>query len=149
MHDDLDHMAAALGRELGPLRRAVSRAVRASEGLPDLPDNQIEVLRATVAEPGLNTVGIASRLQLARPTVSNLLNGMRRAGLVELRRREDDARAVEVFATATATSLLSRFDAASAAVIAEALDALSVRERNALAAALPALSRLNAVFASV
>lgn len=143
-----DHVAAGLGQELGPLRRAVSRAVRAKEGLPDLPDNWIEVLRAVTTEPGLNTVALASRLQLARPTVSNLLSAMRRAGLVELRRREDDARAVEVYAVYAATALLERFDAVSTQVIADALSRLPAREVRAVERALPALVRLNEIFAA-
>lgn len=148
MQRDPGHVAAGLGRELGPLRRAVSRAVRARQGLPDLTDNQVEVLRAVTGEPGLNTVALASRLQLARPTVSNLLNSMRRAGLVELRRRDDDARAVEVHATDEASALLEAFDAVSERVIAEALGRLDDRDVRAVELALPALARLNAVLAA-
>lgn len=143
----IDHVAVGLSRELGPLRRAVSRVVRSVEGLPDLPDNQIEVLRAVTAEPGLSTGAVALRLQLARPTVSNLLNAMRRQGLVDLTRREDDARAVEVFATALATRLLARFDAVSAVTLEEALGQLSARDLVAVESALPALARLNQIFA--
>lgn len=97
----------------------------------------------------MKTVGLAARLQLARPTVSNLLSAMRRSGLVDLRRREDDARAVEVHATPAALSLLARFDEVSAAVIAKALVEIDPGGRDALAAALPALASLNDVLAQV
>lgn len=148
MSDDRSQTAAQLGQALAPLRRGITRAVRSRAGLPDLPDNQVEVLRAVVAEPGLSTGALAVRLQLARPTVSNLLNAMRRAGLVELRRRDDDARAVEVFAASGAVDLLVRFDAVSTEVLVEALDRLSAADRRALERALPALQALGAVFAS-
>jgi len=145
MASGVDHVAAELGRQLGPLRRAISRAARTAEDLPDLPDNQIEVLRAVAQEPGLSTTALALRLQLARPTVSNLLNAMRRAGLVELRRRKDDARAVEVFQTALAHDLLARFDKVSTSVIAQSLRELTTADRAALTAALPALANLNGI----
>jgi DNA-binding MarR family transcriptional regulator len=145
MARDLHDIARQLGHELGPLRRAVSRATRAAEGLPDLPDNQIEVLRAVVANPGIGTSAIAARLQLARPTVSNLLATMKRAGLLELTRPRDDGRLVEVFATEAAVELLDHFDRVSAEIIAGALTELPADQVTALQEAMPALVRMNDV----
>ena len=145
MASDLADIARQLGRELGPLRRAVSRATRATAGLPDLPDNQIDVLRRVVGEPGIGTSAIAARLQLARPTVSNLLAAMKRAGLLELTRPRDDGRRVEVFASEAAVDLLDRFDRASEEIITTALAQLSPAQLEAMQRAMPALVCMNDV----
>ncbi|MGW7521149.1 MarR family transcriptional regulator, partial [Streptomyces sp. NPDC054796] len=77
-------VAAGLGGLLGPLRRAVLRATRNSEGLPDLPEAQIELLRTLSTAPeGLSPGAVAARLRVARSTVSNLVRVMSAAGLVE------------------------------------------------------------------
>jgi DNA-binding MarR family transcriptional regulator len=140
--------AAALSRALGPLRRAVLRATRAAEGLPDLPDTHIEVLRAVVDSPAISPKTIADRLGLARPTVSNLIQAMKREGLIALTRNEDDARVVHVTATGLALQLLNRYDTASEALLDRALGELTPRDRSAIAAALPALSALQAILAA-
>jgi DNA-binding MarR family transcriptional regulator len=144
--DDASHStAAALSRVLGPLRRAVLRATRAAEGLPDLPDTHIEILRTVVDSPDISPKTIADQLGLARPTVSNLIQAMKRERLITLTRGEDDARVVHVTATGLARLLLNRYDTASEALLGTALDALASGERSAIEAALPALSALHAI----
>jgi DNA-binding MarR family transcriptional regulator len=141
-------VAAALSRTLGPLRRAVLRATRLAEDLPDLPEAHIEVLRTVADTPGMGPPAIAEQLRLARPTVSNLMKTMQRADLVELTRDADDARRVHVTATATALELLRRYDAASEAILTSAMNQLSTDERRAVAAAVPALSKLRSILAA-
>jgi DNA-binding MarR family transcriptional regulator len=130
---------------LGPLRRAVLRATRAAEGLPDLPDTYIEILRAVAGSPDISPRAIADRLGLARPTVSNLIQRMKREGLLNLVRNADDARVVHVTVTDVAAGLLSRYDAASERIVSAALDQLAARERSAVTAAMPALTQLHAI----
>lgn len=137
--------AAALSRILGPLRRAVLRATRAAEELPDLPDTHIEILRAVAATPAITPKAIAEQLGLARPTVSNLIQAMRRAGLLFLERDDDDARLVHVSATDFAAELLRRYDSASEQILRAAMKELAPAERAAIAAALPALTRLQTI----
>jgi len=67
---------------------------------------------------------------------------MEAAGLVTREADPLDGRRVEVRASARAIGLLRRFDDATAALLAEAVDALLPAERAALGAALPALERL-------
>src|SRR4029453_14080334 len=97
---DLD--AARLASVISPLRPPLLAAARAAEHLPEIPDAQIEIVRAlprgTVAGPG----ELAERLRLSRPTVSNLLSTMEVNGLVERRPRPGNRRHVEVHATVTA-----------------------------------------------
>ncbi|WP_127473194.1 MarR family winged helix-turn-helix transcriptional regulator [Microbacterium sulfonylureivorans] len=141
--------ASRLASIIGPLRRALLAGARAAEHLPDIPDAQIEVIRAlprgVVSSPG----ELADRLRLNRSTVSNLLTAMESAGLVARRPAEGDRRRVEVLASAKALALFDRFDEASAVLVAEAAASLSVADRSALAAAAPALERLSAALADV
>lgn len=134
--------AARLAAVVSPLRRALLAAAREREGLPDIPDAQIEVLRAlprgVVASPG----ELADRLGLRRPTLSNLLAAMEAAGLVARRKSDGDGRRVEVVATPDALGFFDRFDAASAAIVAEAAASLSPEQTAALEAAVPALEAL-------
>lgn len=139
-HPDLD--AARLAAVISPLRRTLLAAARAAEHLPEIPDAQIEVVRAlprdTVSTPG----ELATRLRLNRSTVSNLLASMEAKGLVERRPRPGNLRQVEVLATAKAHDLFDRFDLASGDLVAQAADTLTGEDRAALAAAVPALERL-------
>jgi DNA-binding MarR family transcriptional regulator len=140
--------AAALSRVLGPLRRAVLHATRAAEGLPDLPDTHIEILRAVADSPAISPRVIADRLGLARPTVSNLIQTMKREGLLTLIRNDDDARVVHVTVTDFAAGRLSRYDKTSEHILSAALGELTVKERAAVTAAVPALAKLQSILAA-
>jgi DNA-binding MarR family transcriptional regulator len=141
--------AARLGRLTGPLRRAVLRSVRVAADLPDLPEAQIEVLRALAAETSLASGDLAERLRLARPTTSNLLTTMQRQGLVEREHVGEDLRRVVVRPTRRALDLLARYDRASRQVLADALGSLDDDARRAVVAALPALEGLTAALVAM
>ncbi|MEW1958705.1 MarR family transcriptional regulator [Kineococcus sp. NPDC059986] len=133
-------LARRLGPLLGPLRRTVLRRSRDLAALPDLPEAQVELLRVLADDGPQSPSGLADRLHLARPTISNLLRTMTSAGLVD--RSPGAGRAVAVSATGHALELLRRYDAASARTLERALGHLDAGDRAALAAALPALDRL-------
>jgi DNA-binding MarR family transcriptional regulator len=139
---DASTALARLNPIISPLRRGLLKAARAAEHLPELPDAQIEVLRALPAGVVRSPGELATELGLSRPTVSNLLRGMEQAGLVTREVPAADRRRVEVRASARALGLLERFDRASAAILDQALAGLDDADRAALAAALPALERL-------
>lgn len=136
---------ARLNQVVSPLRRGLLKAARAAEHLPDLPDAQIEVLRALPAGVVRSPGELAVELGLSRPTVSNLLRAMEAAGLVTREVPAADRRRVEVRASTRALGLFERFDRASADVLVEALALLTDDERAALTAALPAFERLRDV----
>ncbi|SFR70598.1 DNA-binding transcriptional regulator, MarR family [Agromyces sp. CF514] len=138
--DALD--VARLSGLISPLRRSLLRAARAAEHLPDIPDAQIEVLRALPAGTSRSPVELADDLSLNRTTVSNLLKSMEAAGLVTRAPDVADRRRVEVRASTKAHRLLERFDAASAGFVGEAIADLDPADAVALASALPALERL-------
>ncbi|MFF3501865.1 MarR family winged helix-turn-helix transcriptional regulator [Streptomyces sp. NPDC003247] len=127
----------------GPLRRAVLRATRNAEGLPDLPEAQIELLRAlSSSAEGLSPGAAAARLRVAPSTVSNLVRTMSAARLVERVRPEHDQRTVVLTASSRALELLERYDRASTAALVRVVRELPDADRLALDRALPALDRL-------
>lgn len=136
-------VASGLGGLLGPLRRAVLRSTRNAEGLPDLPEAQIELLRALAAAPdGLSPGAAAARLRIAPSTVSNLVRAMSAARLVERLRPEHDQRTVVLTASDRALELLRRYDRASTAALTRVVEELPCADRASLESALPALHRL-------
>lgn len=134
--------ASDLSQLLGPLRRAVLRSTRGAADLPDLPEAQIELLRALAAEGSLGTKVVADRLRIAPSTVSNLVKTMVASGLVERAADRADQRAVILTPTPAALDLLDRYDRASTAALEGALAALPAADRAALRDALPVLRRL-------
>ncbi|MEV4283534.1 MarR family winged helix-turn-helix transcriptional regulator [Actinoplanes xinjiangensis] len=134
--------AARLAAVISPLRRTLLGAAREAEHLPEIPDAQIEIIRALPRDTAGSPGELAGRLGLSRPTVSNLLTAMEANGLVERRPRPGDRRHVEVVATAKALDLFARFDRVSGDLVAAAADTLTDADRAALAAALPVLERL-------
>ncbi|MDT0610974.1 MarR family winged helix-turn-helix transcriptional regulator [Streptomyces lancefieldiae] len=140
---DTARVATGLGGLLGPLRRAVLRATRNADGLPDLPEAQIELLRTLSTSPeGLSPGAVAARLRMAPSTVSNLVRSMSAEQLVERVRPAHDQRTVVLTASREALELLERYDRASTAALTRVVDELPAADRLALARALPALDRL-------
>lgn len=133
---------AQLAAVISPLRRTLLASARAAERLPEIPDAQIEIVRALPRGQAAAPGELAQRLGLSRPTISNLLRTMESSGLITRHRHAGDGRQVTVAASEKALDLFDRYDKASAALVAEAAQTLSTADRHALAAALPALQRL-------
>ncbi len=150
--DETARIARRLSDRIGPFRRTLLRTSRAVADLPDIPDAQVEVLRAlaagAAAAPGADAPGAApsalvTRLGLARSTVSNLVSAMEQSGLVERRLVGGDGRRTTVHLTPLAVDRLRTYDDAATSVLVDALGHLSAEDVHALAAALPALERLH------
>ncbi|MEK0098942.1 MarR family transcriptional regulator, partial [Streptomyces sp. A475] len=118
---DSTDTAIEFSRLLGPLRRAVIRATRTAENLPDLPEAQIELLRV-LADGPLTPRQAADRLRVAPSTVSNLVKAMRPAGLVERTTHPDEGRTALLTATDHSADLLARYDRARARAITQGID---------------------------
>lgn len=134
--------ASRLAAVISPLRRALLGATRERAGLPDIPDAQIEVIRALPRDTTSTPGELAARLGLGRSTISNLLAAMERAELVVRRPRADDRRAVDVSASPEALRYFDTFDRTAAEIVADAAASLPPEHRAALTAALPALEGL-------
>ena len=133
--------ATEFGRLIGPLRRAVLRT-RLAAGLPDLPEAQIELLRALQEAGDTTPREVAIRLRVAPSTVRNLVRAMTAAGLVRRKRSTTDLRNVYLSLSPAAREMLDRYDRGSTAALRKAMDRLSPQRLKALERALPALADL-------
>ena len=125
---------------LRSLRRTVVRF--AARGEEQLPEAQVEVLHALAARGPLSPTQIAEALQLARPTVSNLVRIMTDRGLIARWRSDTDGRAVLLSITTDAERLMASVQRRRVGALARALTQLPDSAREQLSAAMPALAQL-------
>ena len=98
----------------------------------DLSHEQSFALGFLVQNPGSIQRDIAQITRTSAASVSSLLQGLERRGLIERRTEAGDERSKRVYATAEGTELISGFDAAMAALEDTILAPLSVDERATL-----------------
>ncbi|MER6302015.1 MarR family transcriptional regulator [Kitasatospora sp. NPDC001539] len=117
---------------------------RLRQGLeqPRLRGAQVELLRLVTDSPGLRVSDAAEELCLAGNSVSTLINQLVAQGL--LRREVDpaDRRAALLHATAEAEERIEAWRARRRALVGRLVAGLPEGDREALAAALPALRSL-------
>ena len=140
--------AVALADTVRTVSRATVWATRAAEGLPTLPEAQVAVLRILRASPALTPAELAQRLDLARPTVSNLLRDLDAAGYLIREPSELDRRSITVTITEQAREVQDAFQRGRVEVVTAAWAALADSDRAALIAATPALRRLGDILHS-
>jgi DNA-binding MarR family transcriptional regulator len=126
---------------LAGMRRVVRRRLSASRP-PRLPAAQVELLIAVEEEPGIGIAAAARVLHLADNSVSGLVNALVDAGFLARETDPTDRRAAQLFLTAAARDRLAGWRAARAELVGRALQRLDEADREAVAAALPALHRL-------
>jgi DNA-binding MarR family transcriptional regulator len=98
---------------------------------------------ATLRDTGPRRItDLAATEAVAQPTMTTLVVRLERDGLVERASDPADGRAVLVTITAEGLATLRRYSDARAEVLVARLEALDAADREALAAALPALDRL-------
>lgn len=122
--------------------RAIVSATRAAKGLPTLPEAQVAVLRTLRSSPALTPAELAQRLDLARPTISNLLRDLDAAGYLVREQSEVDRRSITLTITDRAREVQDAFQRGRVEVVTAAWAALAESDRAALIAATPALRRL-------
>jgi DNA-binding MarR family transcriptional regulator len=132
----------ALADVVNRLRRILRSSIRSDFPWERLPMAQVEILQRLADEPGLRITELAARQKLAINTVSNVIQQMVLAGLVERRVDPHDRRAVTVHVTGTGTQQLTGWLRANGARLDAAFSALPERDRKAILATLPSLSRL-------
>lgn len=133
---------AALATVVARLRRALRTSVRSDYAWERLPMAQIEILQRLVDEPGLRIGELAARHHLAINTVSNLVQQMVLAGLVERSPDSADRRAVAVTVTDRGSRELACWLEATNRRLAQALGQLGPEDQRAIARAVPSLTRL-------
>ena len=138
------HQAAALIDAARRLTRAAARAAGPGERR-GLTGAQMDLLVLVRREPDLPVAEAATRLRLARNTVSTLVGQLVAAGLIERGSDAQDGRVVRLRLTATAGERMERWRARRVEAVDATLAALDADDVAALAAALPALERAAAV----
>lgn len=124
------------------LRRVLRASVRGEFPWESLPMAQVELMQRLAEEPDLRVSDLATRHRLATNTVSNLVQQLVTAGLVERRPDPEDRRAVTVRLTARGDELLAGWLAAHEQRLGRAIAELAKDDRRVVVAAIGALSRL-------
>jgi DNA-binding MarR family transcriptional regulator len=124
------------------LRRVLRTSIRAEYPWEALPMAQVELLQSLSESAPARVGDLATRLRLAPSTVSGLISQMMAAGLVERGTDRSDRRVAVVELSPDGRRQLADWHAAHRNRIATALGDLDPRDRVAIDAALPALSRL-------
>ena len=137
-HSDAWQLADVIAR----LRRTLRTSIRSDYPWEKLPMAQVEILQRLEDEPGLRVNEIAERHRLAKNTVSQLVQQLVTAGLVDRVTDARDRRAVVLALTDEGHRHLGQWQAAHEERFARALDHLSEADRRAVLSALPALTRL-------
>lgn len=124
------------------LRRALRASVRSDFAWERLPMAQIELMQRLAEEPRLRVKDLAVRHRLATNTVSQLVQSMVTAGLVDRQVDPHDRRAVVLTLTDSGREVLHRWLAANEDRLQAAMERLSERDRTAVLGVVPALTRL-------
>ncbi len=132
--------AAELLAAVGAVRRVARRAVRASAEA--LPPARSELLRLAARRPGIGVAEAAQELRLAPNSVSTMVSQLAADGLLNRGRAEADGRSVQLTVTDAGAARVGQWRDIRAELASRALDRLSPADRQAISAAVPALSRL-------
>ena len=131
-----------LAEGIARLRRALRRGARVADPGNTLAVAQLELLAALAEHPGARPGQLARLLHMRPNTVTTIVNALSARGMVRRVAAEDDRRAVELTVTEAGRQAVLAWQATNAAVLHLALSTLPVRQRRALAAAVPALDAL-------
>jgi DNA-binding MarR family transcriptional regulator len=135
-------LAAELLAAVGAVRRTTRRAARNASATEPLPPARSELLRLAARQPGITVAEAARELRLAPNTVSTMVGRLTDQGLLTRGRSSSDGRTVRLNVTAAARQRLARWKDLRAELAGQALAGLSAEDRDAIAAAVPALVRL-------
>jgi DNA-binding MarR family transcriptional regulator len=134
--------AGALTNVITRLRRALRRSIRTDYPWESLPMAQVEVLLCVNENKRVRIGEVAALLRLAPNTTSGLIQQVVSAGFAERSPDPADRRVSTVSLTDEGRQRLREWMSAHESRIDRALTQMSVEERAAVAAALPALARL-------
>jgi DNA-binding MarR family transcriptional regulator len=134
--------AAELLAAIGAVRRVARRAVRSSAQAEALPPARSELLRLAARRPGIGVAEAAQELRLAPNSVSTMVSQLAADGLLNRGRAEADGRSVRLTVTEAGTARVEQWRDIRAERAGRALERLPLADRQAISAAVPALSRL-------
>jgi DNA-binding MarR family transcriptional regulator len=134
--------AAELLAAVGAVRRIARRAVRGSTAAGSLPPARSELLHLAARRPGIGVAEAAQELRLAPNSVSTMVSQLAAAGLLNRGRAEEDGRSVRLTVTEAGAARVGQWKDIRSELVGRALDRLSLSDRTAIRAAVPALGRL-------
>jgi DNA-binding MarR family transcriptional regulator len=133
--------AAELLTAIGAVRRVARRTVRGSTAEP-LPPARGELLRLVARRPGIGVAEAAAELRLAPNSVSTMVSKLTEDGLLSRGRVVSDGRSVRLSVTEAGAARVEQWRDIRTDLVGRALELLSPLDRQALAGAIPALTRL-------
>lgn len=135
-----DALAEELLTAMGLLRRQVRRVAGRPWPLSSLTASQAELVGLVRRNPGISVAEAAAELGLVANTVSTLVGQLTGQGVLTRRPDERDRRVARLALTPTARRQVDAWRDRRAALVSQVLDRLKESERDALRAALPALT---------
>lgn len=143
VHDTTDSsIGPRLAEIVAALRRAMRRAARAAAPDNPLAVAQLEVLAVLAEHPGARPSEVARLLRVAPNTVTTLVTGLDRIGMITRDDDPADRRTVRLRLTTDGAAALGHWQRTNEKILQRAHGALTEHQRDALRAALPALDRL-------
>jgi DNA-binding MarR family transcriptional regulator len=133
--------AAELLAAIGAVRRVARRTVRGAQAEP-LPPARGELLRLVAKRPGIGVAEAAAELRLAPNSVSTMVSKLAEDGLLSRGRVVNDGRSVRLTVTQAGAARVEQWRDIRTDLVGRALERLSPADRQALAGAVPALTRL-------
>lgn len=137
-----EQVGQRLADTVARLRRAMRRAARATTPANPLAVAQLELMSRLSERPGARPGEVARALRLAPNTVTTLVNGLARAGMVSRADDPADRRTVRLRLTADGAEALAEWEATNERILHQAQRGLPADQRAALRTALPALAAL-------
>jgi DNA-binding MarR family transcriptional regulator len=139
---ELDRAGAAdLLAAIGAVRRVARRAVRSAYAEP-LPPARSELLRLAARRPGIGVAEAAAELRLAPNSVSTMVSKLAEDGLLSRGRVASDGRSVRLTVTEAGAARVEEWRDIRLDLAARAIGLLPAEDQKALAAVVPALTRL-------
>ncbi|MFD9959822.1 MarR family winged helix-turn-helix transcriptional regulator [Amycolatopsis sp. NPDC058986] len=132
---------SSLADAVARLRRAMRRAARAKDPGNTLSVAQLELLSSLAENPGARPSQVARSLHLAPNSVTTLVNGLEKRGMIT-RAGGDDRRTVSLRLTQEGTKAVRAWQATNDAILSAAVERLHPGWQHLLTAALPALDEL-------
>ena len=134
-------LTAELARLLSRIGRGLRYRTRAEREALELTQSEVELLRLLDRQPGIRVHDAALELGVASNSVSTLVKGLTRGGLIERTVDPLDGRAACLRLTTQADQWVTQLGNAREEAIARALLSLDDADRVAIEAAVPALKR--------
>jgi DNA-binding MarR family transcriptional regulator len=138
---DRQTTARALADQIRPVLLRLARELRREAQTLGVTGGQVALLAQIRKEPGITASELAERERMSAPGMSGHIARLEAANLIE-RTRASDRRRIGLTLTPEAVKILASVRKRRTVWLAERLDGLSDGEREAVAAALPALERL-------